>query len=306
MIRTIIAGSKNNLLHYSNIIRNTPGFLVTGVICPEPLSACGQFQMQSVANKSTEELPDISEALIVTDNSGLYFDTIVKFLKKSRHVLIMPDSSLSHFKVKKLSKIAEEAGVVIHFHHNALDFVLKSKIVNFIPRPEYLAVRCMVNKNMIIEGKYLFEMLIREISLIFELNPFNPRKLSTSSVPFCSAEPDLINVIIEFDNGSSAGLTISSYTGEESRIMEIYSNNKMICYDSGNNMLTMIDKIASGPSIIKSEELRSIIKTEDAFFNFSRNITKEMMSQNRFVTGFAAYQTAAGIINQIMPFPVEN
>ena len=105
---------------------------------------------------------------------------------------------------------------------------------------------------------------------------------------------------------TSAGLTVSSFTGEESRILEIYCNNKMICYDSGKNMLTMIDKKASGPSIIKSEELRSIIKTEDAFFNFSMNITKEMMSQNRFVTGFAAYQTAAGIINQIMPFPVEN
>ena len=306
MIRTAIAGTEKSLPYYLNKIRKSPGFLITGVLSPDsPVSLKQNQLLPFLVNNNPEDLTGLSDALIVTDNAKYFYETIVIFLKKSRHVLIMPDSSISFSTVKKLTKIADEAGVVIHFDHNSLDFAIKEKLCRFIPKPEHLSLNCHINYNHSKYPRNIFDILLREICLIFSLNPFNPKKVSASSVPSYSNNPDFINVRIEFENGTSAGITTSFLTLKESRILEIYSAKKMIHYDLNMHSVTMIDKDFSVPLTIKPEEIRSMMKNEDAFANFFKNISKELISGNRFTTGFAAHQLAAGIIDQIKPCPVQ-
>lgn len=305
MIRTAVAGSNSSLSNYLKIIRNAPDFLITGVVCPDFPADYQQSDFPLIlGKKSFDELIDISEALVITDNAGFYFDAVLKFLKKSRHVLIMPDSSLSIYKVRKITKIAEEAGVVVHFHQNKMDQGVKEKISTFISMPEYISVSCLLNSDDHKRDHEVYEILIRELSLIFDLNPYNLRKISVSSVPFSAANPEFISLRIEFENGVSATLTISFFAKAESRILEIYSNKKMLSYDFNIQLITMIDKETSSLSIIKPEEIRSISRNEDVFDNFYKNIRKEMMYGNRFTSGIAAHQVAAAVFEQIIPCPV--
>jgi predicted dehydrogenase len=303
MIRTAIAGTNKSLLQYFDIIRSTHNFLITGVLCPD--SNPGNLPSSlsyPISIKSSEELLEISDAIIITGQALYFFDTIIKYLKRSRHVFILPDSGMPLHKIKKLTRIAEEAGVIVYFHHTTIGQNIKQKIADFIPKPEFVSINTHFNKTG--NNEILIDILISNISLLFELIPHTPRRIQTSTVPLNSINPELLNIRIEFETGTIATLTISSFTGEESVKTEIFCDKKMVVFDMHKLNLTFIDKEACTHYIIKSEEFRSSHMRDEMFENFSKIINKEILRGIRFSTGIAAHQTAAGIIDQILPSPV--
>lgn len=306
MIRTAITGSGRTLPYYLNIIRDTPDFLITGLFSLDKQLPIEYDPLLLPVHCNSDELADNSDALIVTDNAGRYFELITKFLKKSRHVLILADSSLSFHQVKKLSKIAEEAGVSIHIHHNTTDSSVIEKIKGFIIRPEYLLVKTHVNTNGGDTSKAIPEVLYREIYSIFELNPYNIKDISIKTVPFCSSNPDVLNVTIEFENGMSSHLIISSFNEGKNHLLEVYSPDRMVSYNRRQDELLLIDKISNEVVKINLVKGQPHFREKEIFLRFSKYILKKLLPENRFTSGIAAYQAAAAIINQIIPSPIEN
>jgi hypothetical protein len=303
MIRTAIAGNNKSLLQYFDIIRSTHNFLITGILCPDLSAFKSPLQSSfSAPLKTSEELIEVSDAIIITGQASYFFDTMVKFLKRSRHVFILPDSGMPLQKIKKLTKIAEEAGVIVYFHHTTIDQTIKQKISEFIPKPEFVSITSHFNKTN--NNDYLLDILINNVSLLFELIPHSPRRIQTSTVPLNSTNPELLNIRIEFETGTIANLTISSFSAEESVRTEIFSHKKMVILDMSKCNLTFIDKETCADYIIKSEEFRSFPIRDEMFVNFSKIINKEILKGIRFSTGIAAHHTAAGIIDQIFPSPV--
>ncbi len=307
MIRTAITGSGMNFPYYLDIIRDVPDFLITGIVSynksfPEEMNpGIPCFELYQV-----ETLVDISEALIVTYNAGKYYDLITKFLKRSRHVLILADTSLTFQQVKRLSKIAEEAGVSIHIHHNTSESSIIEKIKNFIIRPEYLYVKTYFNTEEGNTDKTIPEILSREIYTIFELNPYNIREINVKTIPFCSSEPDLLNLRIDFENGLSAQLIISSFNEGRNRLLEIYGPDRMISYNGCPHQLLLVDKLTKKVEKINLVNGNAHIHEKEIFIKFAKYIMKDLLPDNRFTSGIAAYQTAVSIISQIISSPVVN
>ena len=241
MIRTALTGSERFLRHYSEIIRSHSEFTLTAVHCNEyqpgihfNYSSCGS------CNQTYDQLFEKSDALIVTDKAGDKMELISRFLKNSRHVLILPDITLSAYQLKKLTKIADEAGVILNLHYNTLSSEIKERIKEYIQRPEYIFMKLQVTDLQNDRNKTIFDVLYRYIYLVFELNPVNPVKYHVTGVPVCSSEPRILDVNILFENGASAHINISSCYKEEYEKLEIFGHNRMVSMEPTKKEFLMI------------------------------------------------------------------
>ncbi len=306
MIRTALTGSEKFLRHYMEIIMDHPEFIITGVHLHNHKtdSHSGSFSIEAYSIPY-EKLHETSDALIVTDKAGECFDLISRFLKKSRHVLILPDLTLSCPQLKKLTKIADEAGVILNLHHKTLNGVIKQKIREYIFRPEYIFLKSQITAKPARENFTIFSALYRYIYLIVELNPVNPVKYYVTGIPVCSTEPRILDVNIQFENGTSAHLNISSCFKEEYEKLEIFGHDRMITIDPSKNEFLIIQ---SHPDEIKNKSLSYACRqnNEDVLTKFYKSITGRNGSENRISSGIVAHQLASGILHQIHPAPVED
>ncbi|MFO7593761.1 MAG: hypothetical protein R6X15_06940 [Pseudomonadota bacterium] len=306
MIRTAITGSEKFIRNYVDIIGSTPGFLVTGIHSNDHVIILNQNSSTGCNEPATQEqLVEISDALIVAGKSGDYFEIISRFLKSTRHVLILPDTSLSHQQLKKLTKIAEEAGVILNLHHNTLNANIKKKICEFIYRPEYIFLKSQISENSEVY-QTIFEALFRYIYLILELNPVNIVKYQVTGIPVCSPQPRILDVAIHFENGTSAHLNISTYVKEESEKLEIFAQDRMISCEPLRSKLLMI---MSKTDSVKRNSIKDPFwqkDEKDVLQKFFLAVTNKNGSESRFDSGVISHQIASGILHQIHPLPVEN
>ena len=306
MIRTAISGSEKFCENYVNIVGNTPGFLVTGVHRNDHVFIFNQDTGTGFSEPaSPEHLIEISDALIVTGKAVDYFDIICRFLKSTRHVLILPDTSLSHQQLKTLTKIAEEAGVILNLHHNSLNNAIKEKIKDFIYRPEYIFLKSQVSEDSKVY-QTIFEALFRYIYLILELNPVNIVKYQVTGIPVCASEPRILDVAIQFENGTSAHLHISTYVKEESEKLEIFAQDRMISFERLKNKMLMI---RSKTDYMKRNFVNDHVwqaDDKDVLRKFLHAVTNKNDSESRFASGIISHQIALGILHQIHPVPIEN
>jgi len=305
MIKTAITGSEKFLQPYVHTIRNKPEFSITGIHCNEYPSAFYKYSnAYSLHTTFSDKLYDVSDALIVTDKAGEYFDIICRFLKRAKHVLILPDITLTIQQLKKLIKIAEEAGVILNLHHNTLNSAIKQKIREFIIRPEYIFLKSQIIEKKTEKNYCIFDALYRYIYLLFEFNPVNIVKYHVTGVPVYSTEPSILDINLQFENGTTAHLNISTCFKEESEKLEIFGHDKMISFEPIRNELLMIQ---SHPDEIKRKRCEGfkIQGNEDALWKFYRSIHNMNGSENRISSGIISHQVASGILHQIHPASIE-
>jgi len=306
MIRTALTGSERLLRHYSEIIRTHSEFILSAVHCDEHQPGIHYNHSSGGSyNHAYDQLLEQSDALIVTDKAGDKMELISMFLKNARHVLILPDTTLSAYQLKKLTKIADEAGVILNLHHNILNREIKQRIKENIQRPEYIFMKLQITNPQDDENNTIFDVLYRYVYLIFELNPVNPVKYHVTGVPVCSSQPRILDVNILFENGASAHINLSSFYKEKYEKLEIFGHNRMISVEPLKNEFLMIQ---SHPDDIITHKLSDMNTAceEGVLMKFHKSITNKNGSENRITSGIIPHQLASGILHQIHPVPVED
>ncbi len=301
MIRTGIIGTSTNLKIIQKIIHAVPDYLITGFYCHDPVvpfSSDRNYELRQF-NKS-DELISVSEAIIIFDQPGEYKDLILNVLKNSKHLLIFPDTSLSMSHLLTFIKLAEEAGVFLYLYHKDFNWQVYDILANKFGRPEFIDVYKCSKPSLNSNNQSIYEALYKEIFLVMKLNPVNPRKYIATSIPYCTIEPHLVNVRIEFENGTTANVTINKYPGENKNKFEIFRYGRIasIHFETGELIIMNGDT-----ELIRYSQKPDYNPINDGLVLFLKHVKSGNYTSDPFETGIAAHKTAIDIVHQLIPLP---
>ena len=224
MIRTAIIGPANNLISILENLTPIKEYYFVGAFCHNAANESLDKNLKYINNP--DELISIADVIIVAERSGDYDDLIRKALKKSKHILIFPDSSLLSNQLENFVKLAEEAGVHLFLFNKNVNNRIPDYITSRFGKPGFIDIYRYPESSS--SRKNIFEIFYEEIFTIMRINKGNPRKYFTTSIPYFSTEPFLLNLRIEFENGTSANLTINKYIQDNRSRMEIFGHDGII------------------------------------------------------------------------------
>jgi len=303
MIRAGVFGSGEILENALELLRQHNGFLITGC-----------YSGGSIVNKHSviqhylmpEGLISVSEALIITNNPGDFQDIIPLVLKSSRHLLIFPDYSLSFYQVDSMLKLAEEAGVVFYLHQDGIKEWMKDIAQKYCGKPEFIQVYSYINKLHLNQGNTIFNALYKAVTGVIKLNPINLRKFHTNLVPYCSPDPLMTNVRLEFENGTSANITINSFFERNDTKIEVFRNDCEAIIDPILMELSIVNKNPNSSRTFKnpSDEKTSVFS--EGLDGFALRLFSPGLNTDPFESGIIAHKTATKIINKFIPYPVRS
>jgi hypothetical protein len=301
MIRAGVFGSGDTLENALETLRNHAGFLITGyhsggsLIHKHP-----SIQQYSVP----EDLISVSEALIITNNPGDFHEVIPIILKSSRHLLIFPDYSLSFYQLENMLKLADEAGVVFYLHQDGIKEWMKDLVIKYCGKPEFIEVYSYIDKHHINAGKGIFDSLYKAISAVMKLNPVNPRKFHTNLVPYCSPDPLMTNVRLEFENGTSANITVNGFFERSDSKIEVFRNDCETIIDPFAAEVRVVRKNPNSTSVFNKPPDRQSNIFNEGLDGFALRIFSPALNSDPFESGIMAHKTATSIIHRFIPYPV--
>lgn len=303
MIRAGVFGSGLILENAVEVLRQHSGFLITGYH-----SGGNGTQKHKVIAKyhHPQELIDVSEALIITNNPGDFQDIIPMILKNSRHLLIFPDYTLSFYQLENMLKLAEEAGVVFYLHQDGIKEWMKDLSHEYCGKPEFIEVHSYINKHLIEQETNIFDTLYKAVSGVIKLNPVNVRRFYTNLVPYCSPDPLLTSVRIEFENGTSANVTVNGFFERNETRMEVFRSDRELIIDPLKPEIRVISKNPNSTRIFNKPPGRHCDLFTEGLDSFALRLFSPALNNDPFLSGISAHKIATKIIHQFIPYPVRS
>jgi hypothetical protein len=302
MIRTGIIGTLNNLENTIENIRSFPEYFLTGFYTRDHIvhNPCRKSTTVNYFS-SPEELISVSEVIIISDRPGDFENIIHKVLKNSKHLLIFPDTSLSYNQLETFIKLAEEAGVFLFLFNEDIKTRLPEIIKKYFGRPEFIDIYRSIDQSVLTSQRSIFETFYKELFLVMKLNPLNPRKYLTTTIPYFSPEPNLLNIRIEFENGTSANVTINKFAGKNERRVEIFRHDRMALIYPETGEIKIIRKDPDKTEVFTHSDGQKIDSQKEGLSLFLNYIISGNFTSDPYDTGIAAHRTAIEIIHQLIP-----
>ena len=301
MIRAGIFGSGTTLENALEVFRQHNNILVTGYHSGssfiENHNSIPQYFMP-------EELISVSEVIIISNNPGDFHEIIPLVLKNSRHLLIFPDYTLSFYHLDNMLKLAEEAGVIFYLHQDGIKEWMRDIVQKYCGKPEYIEVYCHIDKHHLIPGTNIFDTLYKAISVVMKLNPVNLRKFHTNLVPYCSPDPLMTNARLEFENGSSANITVNGFFERSDIRIEVFRNDCEVIIDPLTPEIRVISKNPNSTRIFNKPPDRIINTFNEGIEGFALRLFTPSLNNDPFESGIIAHKTATKVIHQFIPYPV--
>jgi hypothetical protein len=303
MIRAGVFGSGIILESALEILRQHSGFVITGYH-----SGSSIINEQKIIPefKVPEELIAVSEALIITNSPGDFHEVIPMVLKSSRHLLIFPDYSLSFYQLDNMLKLSEEAGVVFYLHQDGVKEWMKALALKYCGRPEFIEVYSYIDKHHIVAGSNIFDSLYKAISAVMKLNPVNLKKFHTNLVPYCSPDPLMTNVRLQFENGTSANITVNGFFERSDTKIEVFRNDCEVIIDPILPEIRVISKNPNSTRIFNKPPDSQTNSFREGFDGFALRIFSPGLNTDPFESGVISHKTATKIIHQFIPYPVRS
>ncbi len=301
MIRAGVFGSGSILKNALEIFREHNGFLITGYYSSDPSSDENLIIQQF---KKPEELISVSEAIIITNNPGDFHELIPQVLKNSRHLLMFPDQTYSFNQLEIMLKLAEEADVIIYLHQDGIKDWMKEVVLTHCGKPEFIDYYSFINKNKSIPGMSVFDCLYRAISTVIKLNPVNVRKFYTNLVPYCSPDPIMTNVRLEFENGTSANITINGFFERNETKIEVFRNQCEVIINPLSPELSVLYKNPNSVRKFSAPSNETIDIFQKGLEAFALRLFSPALNNDPFEAGIITHKVATRIIHQFIPCQV--
>ncbi len=308
MLRIALNGKISDTEKYTDLVLDQPGCILSGIYYQD-LNSCYKGENTdhpATIADSPEQLTEISDAIIFLGNTRGNLDVIQSTLKKSKHVFIFPDSTISPRILKTFRKLADEAGVLFYIRHDIFSPGFRDLSGINKEAPEFIDIYRYTQLSGENFPSQLFELLQQEIMYLFSLNQVPMKRFSSNTVPYCTENPKFINLRFDFVNRSVANLSINMFTGNQSRYTEIYHANNMIRFNTSGKMIEIADKF------------RGIRKIEYDTFNLDdeKNIGQEISNFlhylqngywafNSFDTGYQVFETIWEVYRTVNPLKEE-
>jgi len=246
-----------------------------------------------------DELIGLVDVVDIVKPSISHFDYAVNAIKQSKHVFIEKPVTNTVDEAKQLLELAEEANVKVQVGHVERFNPAFKAALPYISNPMFIETHRMIEFDPKTANiPVVMDLMSHDLDIILSVVKSNIKKISAKGVQVIGNTPDIVNAIIEFDNGCLANLTASRISLKNERISKFYQRDAHIKIDYLAQETSLFELKKNGKTEICSRQL--IIKKEnpikkelEEFANaIINNTTPEVGIHDGSVMLDAAYRVA--------------
>ncbi len=169
-------------------------------------------------------------------------------VRRGCHLFLTERQLMSSSEREKLIQLADEGNTFIQIRNDLLVHP------TFVSNGKNKSESKLIEIHQMEPGRpgALQEMLYSNLFMILKIVHSEPSRISVCAIPNTGYQPDVVNLHLNFHNGSAASLTLSFVGNEKSHIFSVHDQNGVTNFNLTGNDYPR-DNIQSG----KSEDLQS-------------------------------------------------
>ena len=234
-----------------------------------------------LAHTFDELQPGYGNLVVILDPASTTFGYLSGLVRNGCHLFLTENQLMTNEDRVKLNQLAEEGNTLIQIRHDLL----------FHPSLEAAAKKSQEIKLIEIhhfepaEPDRLQEMLYSNLMMILKIAGSEPSRLNVCSIPDFGNQPGVVNLHLNFHNGSAASLTLSFSGEKREHLLSLHSVKGLTNYnfkETGPNPgqfgnLQLIRQIAGfSDSIQRKTHQRSYLSEEARAFPLIEKINRKL------------------------------
>lgn len=246
-----------------------------------------------------EELINVVDVVDIVKPSISHFDYAVTAIKNSKHVFIEKPVTNTVDEARQLLELAEEANVKVQVGHVERFNPAFKAALPYISNPTFIETHRLIKFDpKTADIPVVMDLMSHDLDIILSLVNSNIKSIRAKGVEVIGNTPDIVNAVVEFDNGCVANLTASRISLKNERISKFYQRDSHIKIDYLAQETSLIALKKNGKIEICSKKLKiekvNPVKTELEEFAYSiiNNTTPKVGIHDGSVMLDAAYRVA--------------
>jgi hypothetical protein len=220
---------------------------------------------------SADILPMVSDLLIVLDPAYCTFEYLSDAIRKGCHLFLPEILNLNVEDRRKLIYLAKEGNTLIQVRNDFIFQPLNKKILSSNNGTCFIEVHQSTSwEEGKLKGKILNNLLLVMLSCGA---PFHRVDVfcGTGSID----HPDVINIHINFTNGSTASFTLEFSEQKTTHLMKIFHCKELITFDFGNTRNHFYSQPDNNDCLL-AEQIEALIKSIHRNTNPAFSLTEEI------------------------------
>ena len=187
---------------------------------------------QVKAFDEVEEMMELVDAVDIVKPSISHFEFAVMAIKLSKHVFIEKPVTNTVEEAKQLLELSEEANVKIQVGHVERFNPAFKAALPYISHPMFIESHRMIEFDAQKAAiPVVLDLMSHDLDIILSIVNANIKNITATGVEVIGNTPDVVNAIVEFDNGCIANLTASRVSLKNERITKFFQKDAHIRID---------------------------------------------------------------------------
>jgi predicted dehydrogenase len=183
------------------------------------------------------------DAVSVAVPTRFHYEVARAFLEKGVHVLLEKPITTTLAEAEELIRIAEEKKAVLQVGHlerfNPVILALDGVVRN----PGFIeSLRIAPFKPRGTDVNVVLDLMIHDIDIIQHIVGSKVKQINSIGAPVFTAEEDIANARLQFENGCVANVTASRISMKSERRMRIFQQDAYITVDFQNRKIAVLRK----------------------------------------------------------------
>ena len=176
---------------------------------------------------SPEIIPLICDLLIVTDPQFCTYEYLSFAIRSGCHLFLSDKLNLNSAECKELVLLATEGGTYIRIQNDFMSHQQLHKVPILSNQSAFLEV----SQTTISKKEQVYELLKNNLKMILRVAGSQVHKVDVFCGTLPSLEPDIINIHLNFKNGSVATLKLRFVEEEEVHYLSIHNEGEITIFD---------------------------------------------------------------------------
>ncbi len=259
-----------------------------------------ELNVKSFSN--VDELIDLVDAVDIVKPTISHFDFAVKAIRQSKHVFIEKPVTNTVEEAKQLLELAEEANVKVQVGHIERFNPAFKAALPYISNPRFIETHRMIEFDAKkVSIPVVMDLMSHDLDIILSIVKSNIKKISASGVEVIGSSPDIVNAVVEFDNGCVANLTASRVSLKNERVSKFYQKDAHIIIDYFKQETNLYALKTNGKTEIFTKKL-DIVKqnpVQTELKEFAQSIQNDTAPQVGILDGSVMLDAALKIAEKI-------
>jgi predicted dehydrogenase len=201
-----------------------------------------EFAVEMASGISTSEpnrILENADVLILADAGSFCNKLAVAALRKARHVFLYPSLLRSVNEAHQLIKLSNEANVVLKCGHTGSNCIIG--LLKALPDADTIKMvelRHYMKLNPNSKPGSISDALLGDVEIINSLIHARITSIKAKGLSMLSAEPEIINARLEFDNGCAVNYNCNLVAAQNEFVITLVVKNKFLKYNFITNEFT--------------------------------------------------------------------